>query len=439
MNLTVIGCGYVGLVTGSCLSDIGHNVLCLDSDKSKIRKLNKGIMPIYENGLEELVTSNLKAKRLQFSNSYKEAVKHSNVIFIAVDTPPKRNGDADLSSINKVCESICPYIDRDLILIEKSTVPVGTSEYIGALISKLMNKKQKRHNVDIVSNPEFLKEGTAIDDFMRPDRIIIGLNNMQQKDLFNEIYHPFSRKYNKLMFMDVRSSELTKYAANSMLATKISFINEISHIADTLDIDIENIRKGIGADKRIGSEFLYPGCGYGGSCFPKDIMALISTFKKNGLPAKILQAVDEVNENQKKYLTKKIMKFFKNNIKNKTFCVWGLAFKPKTDDTRFSPSIDIIDHLITKGAKIHAYDPLASHKDIFKINYKEYKNAQNAIKNTDALIICTEWKEFWSIDPKYFLENMKHPTIFDGRNIYDPQKMIKNGINYFAIGRGAKP
>ncbi len=438
MNITIIGCGYVGLVTGTCLSDIGHNVLCIDNDKTKIKKLNKGVIPIYESGLENLVFANIKSERLKFSDSYKKAVEHSNIIFIAVDTPPKENGDANLSSITKVCESLSRYIDKDLIIIEKSTVPVGTSEYIQSLMTKLMKKNKKDFNVDMVSNPEFLKEGTAIDDFMRPDRIIIGLNNMKLKNLFNEIYHPFSRKYNKIMFMDVRSAELTKYAANSILATKISFINEISHIADKLDIDIENIRKGIGADKRIGTEFLYPGIGYGGSCFPKDIMALISTFKKYKLMPHILKAVDKVNENQKKYLTKKIMKFFKNNVKNKVFCIWGLSFKPKTDDTRFSPSIEIINSLILKGAKINAYDPLASHKDIFKKNYKEYKSALSALKKSDGLIICTEWKEFWSIDPKKFISIMKSPNIFDGRNIYDPEKMTQNNINYFAIGRGNK-
>ena len=437
MKITIIGCGYVGLVTGACMSEIGHDILCLDVNVAKIKKLNKGIIPIYEKGLDKIVLFNLKKKRLRFTTSYKKAISHSDIIFIAVDTPSKKNGDADLSSILKTSQSIAEYMSTDKVIIEKSTVPVGTSDYIRKIINKGLKLRNKNLKVSIVSNPEFLKEGSAVDDFMKPDRIIIGLDNSSLEPVFNEMYLPFNRKYNKIQYMDVKSAELTKYAANAMLATKISFINEIAMLADRLGVDIESVRKGIGADKRIGAEFLYPGCGYGGSCFPKDINALISTAKKSSIDATLLKSVNSVNDAQKKYIVKKIINVFKGEIKGKKFAVWGLAFKPNTDDIRDAPSITIVNSLIKSGAHVTAYDPIASLLSIIRSKrYKEVSSAVSALKNSDALIICTEWKEFWSINTDIFGKYMNKAVIFDGRNIYSPKKMAKNSIDYYGIGRG---
>jgi len=441
MNITIIGCGYVGLVSGTCLSDIGHNVICIDINKNKINSLKKGIIPIYEDGLEKMIAFNTKKKRLSFTTSYKEAISHSDIIFLCVDTPSNKDGTADLTSIKNTCVSISKHMTSNKIIVEKSSVPVGTSDMIYKIISTNLRKNNKKLNFDVVSNPEFLKEGSAIIDFMKPDRIIIGIDDIKLKPIFDEIYLPFNRKFDKIQYMDIKSAELTKYAANAMLATKISFINEIANIADKLGVDIENIRKGIGADKRIGTEFLYPGCGYGGSCFPKDIKALISTSKANKYNAKLLRSVDEVNDAQKEILSQKISSHFKNKLSGKTFGVWGLAFKPNTDDVRFAPSINLIDYLLANQAIVNAYDPIASIKKSLKHksrNYKEVSTAIKAIKSADGLIICTEWKEFWSLDIKLFLKYMKQPTIFDGRNIFSPQKMRDSGIIYYGIGRGGK-
>tara|TARA_B100000401_G_scaffold176511_1_gene118562 strand:+ start:728 stop:2050 length:1323 start_codon:yes stop_codon:yes gene_type:complete len=436
MKITIVGTGYVGLVTGACLADVGHDVMCLDINTKKIQNLKKGSIPIYEEGLEKIVKNNIDKKKLSFSSSYSEACKFSDIIFIAVDTPPKKNGDADLSRIDDFCNSIVPHMKSDKIFIEKSTVPVGTSDYIYKKTNKLLKDNNKNYSVIVVSNPEFLKEGTAIDDFMKPDRIIVGIDNQEVKPVFDEIYKPFNRKYNKILYMSIRAAELTKYASNALLATKISFINEISLLADKLNIDIDEVRNGIGLDKRIGPEFLYPGCGYGGSCFPKDISALRSMFKISRTKSMLLDAVKTVNDNQKVYLIKKISKHFKNNLKNKTIAVWGLTFKPKTDDIRFAPSIDMITKLILMGAKIQAYDPIGSLKHIFKKNYSEHNTGLQALKNSSALLICTEWKEFWSLNPKDFNKHMKESCIFDGRNIYSPSKMSEHGIIYYGIGRG---
>lgn len=441
MNITIIGTGYVGLVTGACFADVGHNVTCLDKDSKKIRNLKKGILPIYEKKLSQLVESNYKNKRLLFTTSYKDAVKHSQIIFIAVDTPPKNNGHADLSQIESVCIELSKHISDGALIIEKSTVPVGTSDFIKKIIDRHLKKNKRSATFSIASNPEFLKEGSAVDDFMKPDRIIIGLNDSSLKNIFEELYRPFNRRFNKIQFMDVYSSELTKYASNAILATKISFINELSNIAENLNVDIELVRKGIGADKRIGYEFLYPGCGYGGSCLPKDINALINTSKKNNYFPKLLNAVNEVNNKQKLILFDKLKKYYKGKLKNKKIAVWGLAFKPNTDDTRFAPSLEIVDALIKAGSQITAYDPIASLKQIFdkkSSKYREVASAKLALKNADALIICTEWKEFWSIDPKAFVDIMEEPLIFDGRNIYSPEIMKNNNILYFAIGRGSQ-
>tara|TARA_B100000029_G_scaffold513995_1_gene615256 strand:+ start:5133 stop:6461 length:1329 start_codon:yes stop_codon:yes gene_type:complete len=437
MKITVIGIGYVGLVTGTCLSEIGHDVICLDIDKKKINKLKKGILPIYEKSLKELVKSNIRKKRLKFTNSYKLAIEHSNIIFLAVDTPQDRNGDTNLTSIKESCISISKYMNNHKIIIEKSTVPVGTNIVIKNLIENNLKKLNKNITFSIVSNPEFLKEGNAVEDFMKPDRIIIGLDNNKLKTIFEEIYSPFNRKLNKIQYMDINSAELTKYASNAMLATKISFINQLSIIADKYGVDIEKVRKGMGADKRIGTEFLYPGCGYGGSCFPKDINSLIHTAKKKSYNATLLKAVHNINEDQKNYLFLKIKKYFKNKIKNKTFAVWGLSFKPNTDDVRNAPSITLVNAILKHGGKVKAYDPVATIlTNIKNKNYSEHKSAIKVLKNSDALIICTEWKEFWSVDLDIFIKNLNNPLIFDGRNIYNPKKMKNHNISYFAIGRG---
>tara|TARA_Y100000768_G_C23965577_1_gene677663 strand:+ start:441 stop:1757 length:1317 start_codon:yes stop_codon:yes gene_type:complete len=436
MKITIVGAGYVGLVTGACLADVGHDVMCLDIDIKKIKKLKNGILPIYEEGLEKIVKYNLLNKKLFFTTSYSEACKFSNIIFIAVDTPPKKNGYADLSRIEKFCRNIIPLIKTNKIFIEKSTVPVGTSDYIYDIANKLLRKNKIKSSITVVSNPEFLKEGTAVDDFMKPDRIIVGIDDKEMISVFDEIYKPFNRKTNKIVYMDIKSAELTKYASNALLATKISFMNEISLLADKLKIDIDEIRNGVGLDKRIGPEFLYPGCGYGGSCFPKDVGALKSMFKSSRTKSLLLDAVHAVNENQKTYLIKKISKHFKGNLKNITIAVWGLTFKPKTDDTRFAPSIEMIEELIKKGALIQAYDPVGTLKHIFKNNYKEYDSAIKALKNSSALLICTEWKEFWSLDPSSFNKHMKNSCIFDGRNIYSPSKLAAHGIKYYGIGKG---
>ena len=438
MKLTIIGSGYVGLVTSACFADVGHTVCCLDVNKSKIINLKKGIIPIYENGLDKIVKRNLKNKRIFFTSSYESAVNHSDVIFLAVDTPTKTNGSVNLKSIKNSCNSIVEFMNSNKVIIEKSTVPVGTSDEIKKMFQKKLKKLNKKFTVDVASNPEFLKEGSAVDDFMKPDRIIIGTDNDKLKNMFESIYRPFNRRLNKIQFMDVKSAEFTKYAANSILATKISFINDLSIIADKLDVDIENVRRGIGADKRIGYEFLYPGCGFGGSCFPKDVSALIGTAKSLSHDSSLLKAVNTTNNKQKIYLFSKIKKFFKNNLKGKTIGVWGLAFKPNTNDIRYAPSIEMINLILKHNASVLAYDPVASLKETKTFShpkYKEVRTYKSAIKNVDALLICTEWKEFWSVETSVFLKSMNNPVIFDGRNIYSLGKFKNTGIKYFGIGR----
>ncbi len=440
MKITIIGTGYVGLVTGACFADAGHTVTCLDNNKLKIENLKQGIMPIYEKKLKNLIESNYREKRLFFTTSYRDALKSSKIVFIAVDTPPKKNGQANLSSIKNVCIELSKYIKAGLIIVEKSTVPVGTSDYIKKTIKGNLAKSKKNLKFHVASNPEFLKEGTAIDDFIKPDRIIIGLEDLSLKEIFENLYRPFNRRYEKIHFMDIKSAELTKYAANAMLATKISFINELSNIADKVNADIDFVRKGIGADKRIGYEFLYPGCGYGGSCLPKDVDALINIALTNKYNPDLLSSVAKVNQRQKIAMYKKVKQFFKGKLKGKKISIWGLSFKPNTDDTRSAPSIDTIKSLIKDGAIINAYDPVASlKKDFskFKKNYSESSNAMDAIKKADALLIFTEWKEFWSIDLNIFKKLMKQPVIFDGRNIYTPKIMKKYKIKYFSFGRKA--
>lgn len=434
MNISIIGTGYVGLVTGVCLADSGNNVYCIDIDKEKIASLNNGIIPIYEPGLEELINKNVKNERLIFTEDLDFAVKKTDVIFIAVGTPPQENGEADLTNVFNVAKSIANSINGYKVVVVKSTVPVGTCKKVDAIIRKTTD------DFDVVSNPEFLKEGAAIDDFQRPDRIIIGVNDNKRpskaKEIIDEIYEPFVRTGAPVYFMDTNSSELTKYAANAMLALRITYMNELANICYLSGANVDNVRIGIGSDKRIGKSFLFPGIGYGGSCFPKDVKALYQTAKAKGYDFKLLKAVDEVNSCQKEVLLGYILKYFKGDISGKIFTLWGLSFKPKTDDIREAPSLVIISKLLSYGAKIKAYDPIAmdNAKKIFpQVEYAS--DMYEALKDSNGLIVATEWNDFRMPDFKKIKETLKDSVIFDGRNIYDPKKMKELGFNYFSIGR----
>ena len=434
MNIGIIGTGYVGLVTGVCLADSGNNVYCVDNDKNKISLLNSGVIPIYEPGLEELMLKNVKNERLIFTEDLDFAVKKTDVIFIAVGTPPQGNGEADLSNVFKVAESIANSINGYKVVVVKSTVPVGTCRKVDAIIREITD------DFSVVSNPEFLKEGAAIDDFQRPDRIIIGINNnkwsSKAKEIIDEIYEPFVRTGAPIYFMDTNSSELTKYAANAMLALRITYMNELANMCSLTGANVDNVRIGIGSDKRIGKSFLFPGIGYGGSCFPKDVKALYQTAKANGYDFKLLKVVDEVNYYQKEVLLSYILKYFKGDISGKTFALWGLSFKPKTDDIREAPSLVIISKLLAYGAKIKAYDPIAMDNTKKVFPQVEYANEMyEALKGSDGLIIATEWNDFRVPDFKKIKDNLKDNVIFDGRNVYDPKKMKEFGFNYFSIGR----
>ncbi|MCH8957025.1 UDP-glucose/GDP-mannose dehydrogenase family protein [candidate division KSB1 bacterium] len=438
MRITIIGTGYVGLVVGTCFADTGNEVICVDVDKTKVDALNKGEVPIYEPGLKDMVARNMKEDRLFFTMDSKYAVEKSELIFIAVDTPADEDGSVDLKHVLAVARDIGKYMNGFKVVVDKSTVPVGTAEKVTAEI-----KKHTDHNFAVVSNPEFLKEGAAIDDFLRPDRIVIGTSNEEAAEIMKNLYRPFVRSGKPILIMDERSAELTKYAANSLLATKISFINEIANLCDVLQADIEMVRKGIGTDSRIGPRFIYPGTGYGGSCFPKDVKALIRTAADNGLELNIVKSAAEVNQRQKTRLMGKINSYFKNDLQGKTFAMWGLAFKPKTDDMREAPAIAMIEHLNDKGAKIRAHDPEALKeagrifgdrldKDLFLLD-KRY----DALEGADALIIMTEWNAFREPDFYLIKETLNHPVIFDGRNLYDPVRMKKLEIDYYAIGRSS--
>lgn len=439
MKLTVIGGGYVGLVTGACLAEVGHNVLCLDIDSEKIENLNKGIIPIYEPDLEGMVKNNLEKGRLRFTTDIQEAVKFAKLQMIAVGTPPMESGEADLRFVKQVAQSIGKYMTEDKIVVNKSTVPVGTGDLVKEVIVGELTKRKANYKVSVASNPEFLKEGAAIDDFMRPDRIIVGTEDEDTEKVMTALYDPFQKNHDRIIFMDVRSSELTKYAANAMLATRISFMNELSRLSELVGSDIEYVRKGIGADPRIGNLFLYPGIGYGGSCFPKDVSALIHMGKSRDLDLGVLTAVNQANENQKKYFVDKILRRFNNSIDGRTFAVWGLAFKPNTDDIRFAPSIEIIKALSQRGAKIQAYDPIATSEA--KIALAETKNvtfmsdSQEALRGASALVVNTEWREFKSLNFENLNERMAEKIIFDGRNIYKPEEVKAAGFEYFGIGR----
>ena len=439
MKVTVYGSGYVGLVTGSLLADVGNEVLCVDIDETKVANLKKGIIPIHEPGLDDVIISNVEIGRLDFTTDMDRAVAHSEMQFIAVGTPPDEDGSADLQHVLAVAQTIAERMDERKLVVTKSTVPVGTSDRVGAKIKEVLEKRGASFPYATISNPEFLKEGAAIEDFRKPDRIVVGTQDTYAIEQMRKLYAPFCRNHDRLIFMDIRSSELTKYAANSMLATKISFMNELSNLADSLGADIENVRVGIGSDPRIGYCFIYPGCGYGGSCFPKDVKALIATAKEVGYDASLLQSVEAVNERQKSVLPDKINKHFKNDLSGKTFAVWGLSFKPNTDDMREAPSRVLMDALWSQGASISAYDPVAM--DEARHLYPDHPNlkltdsAMDAVAGADALIIMTEWNEFKSPSWAALKDALNSPVIFDGRNLYEPSVVADNGITYYCIGR----
>lgn len=439
MNITIFGTGYVGLVTGTCLAEVGNDVLCMDIDQQKIERLNQGIIPIYEPGLEAMVKENHQSGRLRFTSDAKMAVEHGLFQFIAVGTPPDEDGSADMQYVLAVAKAIAEHVTEYRIVVNKSTVPVGTADKVKNLIQTALSTRGVDIEFDVVSNPEFLKEGAAIADFMKPDRIIIGTDNPRTAELLKALYTPFNRSHERVITMDVRSAELTKYAANAMLATKISFINELANLAEHLGADIESVRNGIGADSRIGYHFIYPGCGYGGSCFPKDVKALERTAKDLGYQAELLSAVERVNERQKHVLFDKIYQHFKGQLKGKTFALWGLSFKPKTDDMREAPSRVLLEALIDAGAIVQAYDPeaLAEAKRIYgnKAGLVLCETQAEAVNNADALCIVTEWKNFWSPDFSQLKLKLKEAVVFDGRNLYDPKQLKAAGLSYYCIGR----
>ncbi|MES1191543.1 MAG: UDP-glucose/GDP-mannose dehydrogenase family protein [Steroidobacter sp.] len=440
MRITIFGSGYVGLVTGACFAEAGNHVLCVDVDERKIEMLKRGEPPIYEPGLEELLKKGIAAGRLSFTTSAEEGVKHGLFQFIAVGTPPDEDGSADLKYVLAVAESIGKHADEYRIVINKSTVPVGTADKVRAKVRQVLDARGVKIEFDVVSNPEFLKEGAAITDFMRPDRVVVGTDNPRTGELLKLLYDPFTRNHERMIVMDVRSSELTKYAANALLATKISFMNELANIAERLGADIEKVRNGIGSDPRIGYHFIYPGCGYGGSCFPKDVQALARTAQSNGYTPEILNAVENVNYRQKEVLFNKISKYFNGNLKGKTIALWGLAFKPNTDDMREAASRTLMEALWNAGAMVQAYDPVAAHETqrIYgdRPDLKLADSASGAVQGADALAIVTEWREFRSPEFDELKKQLKQPVIFDGRNLYDPSLVRQFGFKYFAIGRG---
>src|SRR5690554_28397 len=440
MNITIFGTGYVGLVTGACLADVGHHVLCMDVDQAKIEKLKNGQIPIFEPGLESIVRSTVEAGRLSFTTDTKEAVKHGVLQFIAVGTPPDEDGSADMQYVTAVAKSIGQYMDEYKVIVDKSTVPVGTGDRVKAAIRAQLDSRGLDLEFDVVSNPEFLKEGAAIDDFMKPDRIIIGTDSDKASELLREVYYPFNRSHDRMIFMDIRSAELTKYAANSMLATKISFMNEIANLSERLGADIEAVRRGMGSDPRIGYHFIYPGCGYGGSCFPKDVQALARTARDHDYDARLLNAVEAVNYAQKHVLFDKISHHFGGNLNGKVIALWGLAFKPNTDDMREASSRTLMEDLWKAGAVVQAFDPEAMNEA--QRIYSERKELtlcgtkEQALKGAVVLAICTEWKEFRSPDFDLIAGALKQPAVFDGRNLYEPEMLERHGLVYYAIGRG---
>jgi len=440
MKITLIGTGYVGLVTGTCFAETGVEVICVDVDNEKVELLKKGKIPIYEPGLEVMMVNNMEKKRLTFTTNIKEALKESEVVFIAVGTPPDEDGKADLSHVLSVAKEIGHEMEHYLLVVTKSTVPVGTAEKIEKTINLELSKRNVTIPFDIGSNPEFLKEGDAIKDFLRPDRIIIGVESENAKKLIQKLYKPFLLNNHPILFMDIRSAEMTKYAANSMLATKISFINEMANLCERVGANIDMVRKGIGSDSRIGNKFIYPGMGFGGSCFPKDVQALIRTGEENKYSLEVLKAVERVNKIQKSILFDKISQYFNGDLSDKLIGIWGLSFKPKTDDMREAPSITLIGKLIKSGAKVHAYDPAAMVEAKKKLGDRIIyaKDQYDALVDADALVLVTEWSEFRLPNFKVVHKLLNHAVIFDGRNIYDGKEMEEMGFEYFSIGRPEK-
>ena len=432
MKVTIYGSGYVGLVTGACLAQVGNQVLCVDIDAEKINQLKQGNIPIYEPGLDDMIKKNLEAGRIEFTQDPKKGVEHGVFQFIAVGTPPDEDGSADLRHVTAVANTIASHLSEYRVVVTKSTVPVGTADVVREEMNRVFEKNAVQGEFDVVSNPEFLKEGAAIEDFMKPDRVIIGTDSEHAGDLMKNLYAPFNRNHDRVKIMDIRSAELTKYAANALLATKISFINELANLAERVGADIEQVRLGIGSDPRIGYHFIYPGCGYGGSCFPKDVQALQHIGAKAEFETTLISAVDQVNQKQKQVLFNKIDKRFDGDLKGKTFALWGLAFKPNTDDMREASSRTLIEQLWNSGASIRAYDPVAMEEcqRIYgsRDNLVLCANANEALESADALIIVTEWTEFRSPDYDHIKSTLTHPIIFDGRNLYDPGYLKSLGI-----------
>jgi len=443
MKVSIIGTGYVGLVTGACLADVGNQVLCLDIDAGKIERLKRGEIPIYEPGLQDIVHANVAAGRLTFTTDTAEAARFARVQMIAVGTPPGEDGSADLQHVIAAARGIATHMDGPRVVVDKSTVPVGTADRVRAAIAEVLAKRGAAHAFAMVSNPEFLKEGAAVEDFMRPDRIVIGAEDPEAIAVMREIYAPFQRNHERLQVMDIRSAELTKYAANAMLATRISFMNELALLAERLGADIEHVRVGIGSDPRIGYHFLYPGAGFGGSCFPKDVSALLRTAHECGLELKVVRAVEEANERQKGVLVDKIVQRFGGDLSGRRFALWGLAFKPNTDDMREAPSRVVIEALRRRGAQVVGYDPVAMaeagriYRDDRGVSFAA--SAIDAAKGADAVVIVTEWKAFRSPDFESLAGALREPVIFDGRNLYEPAVVRGHGFEYHAIGRGGEP
>ncbi|MBP8173476.1 MAG: UDP-glucose/GDP-mannose dehydrogenase family protein [Aeromonadaceae bacterium] len=440
MKVTVFGIGYVGLVQATVLAAVGHDVVCVDVDNAKVEGLKKGIIPIYEPGLTPLVQENFEAGRLRFTTDASEGVLHGELQFIAVGTPPDEDGSADLKYVLAVARTIATHMQSPKIVINKSTVPVGTADKVKAAINVVLAERGEQINFSVASNPEFLKEGAAVNDCMRPDRIVIGTDSEWVKDAMQELYAPFNRNHEKIIFMDIRSAELTKYAANCMLATKISFMNEMANLSELLGADIEMVRKGIGSDVRIGYHFIYPGCGYGGSCFPKDVQALIRTAGSVEYKAELLQAVEDVNERQKHKLFSFIQQHFKGELTGKTIALWGLSFKPNTDDMRAASARVLMESLWAAGAKVQAYDPEAMQEAqrIYGLrdDLQLAGTREAVLKGADALVICTEWQQFKAPDWSLIKASLSQPVVFDGRNLFDPVRMKRDGFSYYAIGRG---
>lgn len=432
MKICVIGTGYVGLVAGACLAEMGNEVLCVDNNEQKIQELLKGKVPIYEPGLEELIEANVRENRLSFTTNLNQAVNNSLICFIAVGTPQGDDGSCDLGYVFGVAEEIAKSMTDYKVIVNKSTVPVGTAEKVKNIISSITDQE-----FDVVSNPEFLKQGAAVEDFLKPDRVIIGSNSQKATEIMQELYSPFLRTGNPVIIMDVKSAEMSKYAANSFLATKISFINELANICEKTGADVEQVRIGMSSDRRIGSQFLFPGLGYGGSCFPKDVKALIKVAQDSKIPSKLLEAADNINKKQREIFIDKIFKYFNGNLKGKTFALWGLAFKPRTNDMRESPALTIIHKLLEAGANIQAYDPKAMEeaKSIIGNSVKYAQSSYEALSNADALILATEWNEFRRPDFERIKKLLKSAIIFDGRNQYEPKRMQERGFDYLCLGK----